>query len=263
MKRIICLILAIMMPMIYKCIIIDDEPHAIEALKRYIERTPQLSLINSYTDPTVALLQILEAESVDLIFLDIDMPEISGIELAKLIRRQTAKLIFTTSHTKYAYEAFEVKADAYLLKPYSLAKFISTVQDLAPAAKEEALVQPNADKDVNFFFIKSKEDNHKLVKVIYDDIIAVESKQNYVLLLTTNKNILAYMSLTEIANRLTKKMGFIQLHRSFIIHIKYILSVEGNTITMKNGKQIIIGDYYRKEFLDYLNKHVFKAKRKE
>jgi len=116
----------------YKCIIIDDEPHAIEGLKGYMASTPQLNLVKSYTDSLAALKDIQESEPVDLIFLDVDMPTINGIELAKEIRNKTAKLIFTTAHTKYAFEAFEVNADGYLLKPYSIGKFIIAINRLFP-----------------------------------------------------------------------------------------------------------------------------------
>src|SRR3982750_1482359 len=112
----------------YKCIIIDDEPQAIEGLKTYLAATPQLELLASYTDPVIALKEIVERDNVDLIFLDVDMPKINGIELAKVIRNKTKKLIFTTAHTKYAFDAFEADADAFLWKPYSLGKFIITIE---------------------------------------------------------------------------------------------------------------------------------------
>lgn len=247
---------------IYECVIIDDEPHAVEALKRYISKTEKLALVNFFTDPVVALQYLSNSDPVDLILLDIDMPEISGIELAKMIRRKTSKLVFTTAHTKYAFQAFEVKADDYLLKPYSLAKFMSTIEFLFPSVQKEQSHDEIHLENMDFVFIKSKDDNSKLIKIRYDEIVVIESKLNYILVQTKELDILTYMSLTEISNKLTKEMGFIQLHRSFILNTEHIKTIEGNTISMDNGKKLSIGDYYRKDFNDFINTKLLKGKRK-
>lgn len=243
----------------YKCIIIDDEPHAIEGLKKYIKQTEQLILVKSYSDPIIALREISFSDTVDLILLDIDMPEISGIELATAIRHKTSKLVFTTAHTKYGFQAFQVKADGYLLKPYTLADFLQTIHALFVIGSHG---DPKLAKKENFFFIKSKEDNPKLIKILYDDIIAVESNLNYIHIHTIHKKILTYMSLTEISNKLTEEKGFCQFHRSFIINTLHIESIQGNTITMNKGKKMTVGDYYRKGFNEFINKKLVKAKRK-
>lgn len=244
----------------YKCIIIDDEPHAIEGLKKYISHTEELTLVNSYTNPVIAMQEIMSSDIVDLILLDVDMPEISGIELAKAVRQKTSKLVFTTAHTKYGFEAFQVKADGYLLKPYTLAKFLSTIQALFQVENHSA---KKLDETETFFFIKSKEDNPKLLKILYDEIVAIESKLNYILIHTMHKSILTYMSLTEISNKLTEEKGFNQFHRSFILNTQHIESIEGNTIVMNNGKKMTVGDYYRKGFNEFINKKLVKAKRRQ
>jgi DNA-binding LytR/AlgR family response regulator len=243
-------------------VIIDDEPHAVEALKKYVSKNEKLILVNFFTDPIAALQNLLNSDPVDLVLLDVDMPEISGIELAKMIRQKTSKLVFTTAHTKYAFQAFKVKADDYLLKPYTLATFMSTVESLFPNLRLEIDHNHSLARNTNFFLIKSKEDNLKLVKVRYDEIVAIESKLNYVLVVTTSTNVLTYMSLTEISCKLTPEMGFIQLHRSFILNTQHISSIEGNTITMDNGKRVSVGDYYRKDFMDFINTRLLKGKRK-
>ena len=241
----------------YKCIVIDDESHAIEGLKRYITSMPELILVNSYTDPLKALKAIAENEPVDLIFLDIDMPKINGIELSKEIRSKTNKLIFTTAHTKYAYDAFEANADAYLLKPYSLGKFMITVNKLfaADGSKE------NVKKD-DFFFVKSKEEDLKIVKIRYDDIIAIESKQNYVMIHTMHKKVLTYVSLTEITKLLEDIPGFVKLHRSFIVKQDEIETIDGNLVKMSNGIQITVGELFRKEFNSFVSEKLMKAGKK-
>jgi len=247
--------------MIFNCIIIDDEAHAIEGLKRYIEKTPKLKVLKTYTDPVTALSEIRRLDNIDIIFMDVDMPEISGIDLSREIRNRTKKLVFCTAHTKYGYEAFEVKADAYLLKPYTLAKFISTIDDIL-AVGESLKEEKEAGETEDYFFVKSKEDNLKLIKVFYNDIIAVESKLNYVMIHTTKKALLTYMSLSEISGKFRDLKGFVQFQRSFIIAEKHIDSIAGNTIYMNGDLQLTVGDYYKKDFNEFLNSKLLKAKRK-
>jgi DNA-binding LytR/AlgR family response regulator len=242
----------------YKCIIIDDEAHSIEGLKKYIELIPSLTLIKTYTDPLQALLELSVGECVDLILMDISMPHITGIELSKQIREKTDKLIFTTAHTKYGYEAFEVSADAYLLKPYSLTKFASTIAKLLPPKPGN---KPDSPAD-DYFFVKNKDENHKLIKVRYEDVIAVESQQNYVMIYTTRQKILTYMSLTEISNILGQFTNFVKYHRSFIINKEHIDSIIGNTLKMSNGIQITVGENFKKDFTAFMEKKLLKAGRK-
>jgi DNA-binding LytR/AlgR family response regulator len=243
------------------CIIIDDEPHAIEGLKKYISKMPELLLLNAYTDPVLALEKLLDDDPVDLVFLDIDMPEISGIELAQAIRHKTKKLVFTTAHTKYGFEAFEVNADDYLLKPYSFAKFTLTLRKLFPKVEIEDYKSTSNLSTEGFFFIKSKGENQKLIKVKIENIVAVESQQNYIQIHTQDKTILTYMSLTEVSNKLTEQSGFLKFHRSFILNISYIESIEGNTIQMTNGKKITVGDFYRKDFTNFIRNKSVKSKK--
>lgn len=246
----------------FKCVIIDDEPHAIEGLKNYIEKVPELQLYKSYTNPVLALRDISQQEKVDLILLDIDMPEISGIELAKLVRERTSMLVFTTAHTRYGYDAFTVKADGYLLKPYSLARFLEVIEEILSKSKRK-LIQDTSSTRSEFMFIKSKDDNHKLIKVWFDDIVAVESKNNYIHLYTKDRGITTYMSLTEISKQLPERKGFIQFQRSFILGIKHIESIDGNVVAMVNGKKITVGDYYKKDFAAFVSCYLLKAKRKD
>ena len=243
----------------YKCIIIDDEAHSIEGLKKYIELIPSLILVKCYTDPLQALLELSGAERVDLILMDISMPHITGIELSKQVREKTDKLIFTTAHTKYGYEAFEVSADAYLLKPYSITKFASTIAKLFPPKPE---IEEDKNQFDDYFFVKNKDENHKLIKVRYKDVIAVESQQNYVMIYTVKQKILTYMSLTEIANILGQFPDFVKYHRSFILNKEHIDSIIGNTLRMANGVQITVGENFRKDFTAFMEKKLLKAGRK-
>ncbi|MFC3561122.1 LytR/AlgR family response regulator transcription factor [Pedobacter jamesrossensis] len=241
-----------------RCIIVDDEPHAIDGLKRYFEAMPDLELVKTFTDPVKAMIEIVAGEAVDLILLDVDMPGISGIELGKSLRDKTNKMVFTTAHSKYAYDAFELEADAFLLKPYSLSKFISTINKLFPKNASESELADNDD----FMFVKSKEDNLRLLKIFYKDIVAVESRLNYVQIHTLEKSVTTYISLTEIAKKLMVFDRFVQFQRSFILAKDYIEYVEGNCIKMQNGTKITVGEYYKKYFNEFVDSKLLKAKRR-
>jgi DNA-binding LytR/AlgR family response regulator len=187
------------------------------------------------------------------------MPNISGIELASQIRNKCSKLIFTTSHAKYAIDAFDVLADAYLLKPYSYSKFAFTINRLffenptmeLPPKKEE------------FFFVKNKEQDHMAVSVKYADIVAFESFHNYVKIHTTQKIIIAYLSLKDVKEQLHLDEKFIQIHRAFIISTAHISSIDGFRINLSNGLGFSVGESYKSEFKESLtNKIVISSRRK-
>ncbi len=234
--------------MMYSCVVIDDETHAIEGIKKYIDNVPELKLVASYTDPLVALTEIGALGQIDVIFLDVDMPKITGIELAKEIRSMTHKLVFTTAHTKYAYDAFKADADDYLLKPYSLGQFLICINKLFPKTEQRQKVEEKTKNKDDFFFVKSREESPKLVKINYADILMVESKRNYVLIYTKHKQVLTYMSLTEIVNSLHEHSDFIQLQRGFVVKKEAIESVDGHSVKIINGVELIVGENYRKDF---------------
>lgn len=243
----------------YECIIIDDEPFAIDWLKNYISFIPNLIVIKCYTNPLEALMEITKGNMVDLILIDIDMPQITGIELSREIRQKTRNLIFSTAYRQYGYEAYEVEADAYLLKPYTITKFARTMAKLFPGNDEAKTEIKSAD---DFFFVKNKDEHLKIVKINYAEVVAVESKQNYVLIHTLSKKVLTYMSLTEISKILNQLQNFVQFQRSFIIGKEHIDSIDGNTIRMVNGLQITVGEYYRKDFMTFLTDKLIKTGRK-
>ena len=243
----------------YECIIIDDEPFAIDWLKNYIGLVPNLRLVKCYTDPLEALMEITAGSLVDLILLDVDMPRVSGIELSKEIRKKTRKLVFSTAYKQYGYDAYEVEADAYLLKPYTFSKFAGTIAKIFSGEDE---IRTGIKATDDFFFVKNKNENLKIVKIMYADVVAVESKQNYVLIHTLSKKVLTYMSLTEMSKILNQLHNFVQFQRSFILGKDHIDSIDGNTIKMVNGLQITVGEYYRKDFSAFLTDKLIKTGRK-
>jgi two-component system LytT family response regulator len=242
-----------------KCIVIDDDIHAVSGIKTYINNITNIQLIHSYTDPIQALNEITAGDNVDIVFMDVDMPMISGIELSKAIRHKTDKLIFTTSHSKYAYEAFEMYASAYLLKPYTFARFAETINRLFPHTPNVQNVTVKQDDD--YFFVRNKSEKNSLIKVRYTDIVAIESLQNYVRIFTLNETIVSYIALSEIKIILKGFPNFAQAHRSFIIAKNYIEKVEGNTLKMINDLKINIGNSYRDSIQDYIKEKTIKTNR--
>lgn len=239
-----------------KCIAIDDQHESIEGLEKYISDTPNMRLVTSYTDPVVALLEIGKLTKVDVIFLDIQMPQISGIELAKAIRSKTRKLIFTTSHSEFALDAFEAEADAYLLKPYNYAKFALTIARLF---EDEFM----GSEEEYFFFVKSKEENNKAIMLKYKDIISFESFHNYIKIHTVEKTIIAYLTLRDVREQLNIKSGFIQLHRGYIIAIDHIKHIEASKITLSDSSIITVGDIYQDDFRRFLKENLIISNRKK
>lgn len=235
----------------FSCILIDDEPHALAALRDYLSHLPDIEIVGAFLDPIEALTAINNSDSVDLVLLDVNMPKLSGVELASLIRSKTRKLVFTTGHAKYAYDAFEVQADAYLLKPYSLTKFLDTIQKLG--------LQDKSEVEQDYFFIKSRTDNLKMVKIMFDDILAVESNLNYIKICTPTKNVVTYMSLNDMWKLLSKRPNFIKVHRGFIIQTSHIKMIEGNTLELDDGTKVTVGENYRKKFAEFLNQKTIKA----
>jgi DNA-binding LytR/AlgR family response regulator len=165
----------------YTCVIIDDEQFVINWLTGYVNATPNLILIKTYSDALDALTEFSGQEMVDLILLDIEMPLISGLDLSLKIRHLTRKLVFITAHRHYAYEAFEAAADGYLLKPFTLSRFAATVAKLF-LDPQSAAGKPAEEE---FFFVKNKLEDAKLVSVRYRDIVAIESKRNDILIHTS------------------------------------------------------------------------------
>jgi len=228
----------------YQCIIIDDEPHAVEHLKDLVELMPNLALVKTYTDPILALTEISAYKHpVDLILMDIEMP-ISGIELFEQIKHKTHKLVFVTAwmHDYYG-PALRALPDACLLKPVALEKFAPVINKLFPAPK------PPAD---DYLFIKCTDDS-VYSKINCRDIVAIESKGHYVLIYIAGQEVPANISLSEIKNKLnTSGEHFLQVHQSFIIGTRHIITVDGNKVTLADKRDIIVGGNYRKDFTTFL-----------
>ena len=230
----------------YKCYAVDDEGYAVEKISDYISQYSGLTLLRSFTSPLSALKDILSRDAVDIIFLDIDMSEMSGLELAKRVRHKTRKLVFISGHSKFGYEAFQADANGYLLKPYSFAKF-QVLLDKLFDVKDSAI-------DTNNYILVKRRDCSLHVKLKIDEIVSIEASLHSILIVTLNGQIEVGMSLKEAKALLTSRMQFIQVHRSFIISLNHISGIDRNNLKMIGNSLVPIGKSYR----DAVREIVFK-----
>ncbi|RAJ26906.1 LytR/AlgR family response regulator transcription factor [Pedobacter cryoconitis] len=230
--------------MIRSCYIIDDELHGIEVLAKYVQQTPGLELIGTETDPLEALRKISTKEiKPDITFLDVEMPELSGIELSYLIRDKT-EIVFSTAFKNYAYRAYDANAIDFLLKPISYERFLQAL-DKIYAKKNTAPIEPVN----NFIFIQpDNKKNH--LKLNTDEITHIEGLSNYVKIHTQSEKVYTiYTSLKLILEKLPPSL-FLRSHKSFIVNLKFVEVINGNEITIKGNHIIPIGGFFRKELMN-------------
>ncbi|HYJ62279.1 MAG TPA: LytTR family DNA-binding domain-containing protein [Parafilimonas sp.] len=228
------------------CIIVDDEPMARKVLEEYIEDVDFLILIGKAENPVKAT-ALLDSNKVDLMFLDINMPRMSGIDFL----RSALKLpltIMTTAYTEYAIEGFELDVLDYLVKPFSFERFLKA----AIKAKEYCELQnkptTTLNESNNYFFVKC---NGKIEKIFYEELIYVEAMLNYVILHMADKKLIVYLTIKSIAEQLPETI-FLKIHKSTIINTSKIKSIEGNEIDMGKAKVVIsqnLHDNVMKEIL--------------
>lgn len=229
-----------------KCLIVDDEAPAIRLLTSYVNQVSFLELVASTTS-SIEAIQIIEKETLDLVFLDIQMPTITGIQLSKIINDKMA-VIFTTAYPQFALESYELNAIDYLLKPFEFERFYTAVLKVKPRTKTSEKTTNSKD----FIFIKTDGKNN-FEKVFIDDILYVESLRNYVSIHLENREIITYNTLKHFEIELLSK-GFIKVHKSFIVAIQNIQKTDSLNVYLSNGKNLPIGDTYKKKFFEAIDK---------
>lgn len=240
--------------MIIKCAIVDDEPLAVELLASYVSKIPFLELCGKYNNATDALHGIGE-QPVDLLFLDIQMPELNGLELSKMIPEGT-RIVFTTAFNQYAVDGFRVNALDYLLKPISYADFLEASNkalqwfQLVQQSEQPAPATASAGEEPRSIFVKSE---YKLLQINLDDIRYIEGLKDYVKIYTEQSPhpILSLMNMKAIEQMLPASR-FIRVHRSFIVQKGKIREIERNRIVF-GDVYIPIGDSYKQAFQDFIN----------
>lgn len=230
----------------FKCIIVDDEPPATRILRNYVEKVSFLEEVGIFNDSLKAL-EFLNSNKVDVIFLDIQMPQLTGLQLSRIISKDV-KVIFTTAYPDFALEGFELNAVDYLLKPIAFERFYQAVSKLNSEVKTEVITNNTAE----FIFIKTDGKN-KFQKVILDDVLYVESLQNYVCIHTQKQQIITHSSLKNVIESLPEN-DFIQIHKSYVTALKHIESTDSFSVFI-NGKELPIGATYKDAFFEQIDKN--------
>ncbi|MGE0076812.1 MAG: LytR/AlgR family response regulator transcription factor [Bacteroidales bacterium] len=234
-----------------RCIVVDDEPLALDLLESYVLKTPFLELAEKFASPYQAM-QYLNSNPIDLIFLDIQMPGITGIELSKVLQNGP-KIIFTTAYSQYALEGFKVDALDYLVKPFNYTEFLKAANKALTwfsLVDKQVNVKSDDDED-NAIFVKSE---YKLLKIEFDKIIYIEGLKDYVKIYLTDlpKPILTLMTLKSLEERLPSSQ-FMRVHRSYIVCLSKITTIERSRIVF-GSTYIPIADGYKDKFQEFLDK---------
>ncbi|MBS7566033.1 response regulator transcription factor [Mucilaginibacter sp. Bleaf8] len=234
-----------------RCLVVDDEPLALHIIEDYIAKVPFMELVKSTTSPIEAL-TLVQDGGIDLVFLDVQMPELTGIQFLRIANGK-AKVILTTAYPQYALEGYDLDAVDYLLKPIAFDRFFKAAQKvqavLQPAAKivekeEPAPVQqPQQDFVNDFIFVKTE---HKIQKVYLHNILFIEGLKDYISIFTPTERIITLQNMKKVEDALPEP-HFIRVHRSYIVALNKIDSIERSRICI-GDKIIPIGDTYRDEF---------------
>lgn len=238
----------------FKCIIVDDEALARQVVRTYLEDLPEYEIIAECKNAIEAM-NILSSESIDLMFLDINMPKLSGLSFLKTLNNPPL-VIITTAYKEYALEGYELDVVDYLNKPFSFERFLkalSKVKDRLSThentiEKEEKIHKSHTN--VDFVFIKA---DKKTYKLSFDEILYIEALGDYVKIYTTNEIIVSYLTLKKLEQILPYEL-FPRVHKSYIISLSKIKSIEGNMVNIENEK-ITVGASYRKNFFKLIQSH--------
>lgn len=234
------------------CLIVDDEPLALSLTESYVRKTPYLDCVGKCSNAIEAM-HLLNSLKIDLLFLDIQMPELNGIQFSKTLSRDI-KIIFTTAFNEYAVEGFKVDAVDYLLKPFDYGEFLRAANKAREwisllNAKQQPLVRTEQQEEEQFIFVKSE---YKQVKIILSDILFIEGLKDYVKIwLDGNpKPVMTIISLKALEGELPADK-FMRVHRSYIIALHKVESVERSQAVIGNMR-ITVADQYREKFLDFI-----------
>ncbi len=233
-----------------RCLVIDDEKLARDYIKNYISKIPQLELVGDFNSPLKAT-EIIKKGGVDLLFLDIQMPDITGVDFIKSLANKP-EVIFTTAYQEYALEGFNLNAIDYLLKPFSFERFFQAVNKVidklennnAPDNFPQENLPSQASVGEDFLTIRA---DRKFYKINFDEIIYIEGQKAYVSFYTHKKRITALASLKDLEESLPQDQ-FIRIHKSYIVSIKEIASLEGNMIEV-GEQQLPVGKSYKETVL--------------
>lgn len=232
------------------CLIVDDEPNAVQLLEDHIRKVPFLQLKAKCYD-AFEVLEFLKSDTVQLIFMDINMPQLSGMDLAAMLPKDQ-HIIFSTAYANYALEGYEYNAVDYLLKPVTFKRFMQAVtkaQSLFAQPRQEAVVK-EIPAHAGYIFVKS---GKQLIKVEYDKVLYLEALKEYVNIVTADSKMMIYKRMKELEEQLPA--NFIRIHNSYIVNIDHIQHIADNQVVIGKAK-LPVSTSYREAFLQLVNKRL-------
>ncbi len=237
-----------------RCLTVDDEPHALQLLQLYIEKTPFLELAAATTSPWEAL-DLLKAGQVDLLFLDIQMEDLTGLQVLDLAGK-TCPVILTTAYSEYALKGYEYRVTDYLLKPFSFERFLKAVTPLAHAPSPEPpdtnpTASPTIQATADSLFVKG-DAKHKYHKINLKEVCYIEGLRNYVYFICQAHKVITLQNLKSLETELPTDR-FVRIHKSYIVNIDQVEEVEGNSLLVQ-GKRLPIGGAYRERFYELIKR---------
>jgi two-component system, LytTR family, response regulator len=234
---------------IINCLVLDDEQHAIDVLEEHIKDTPYLHLTIATTDIKEAI-TTLNKEAVDLIFLDVQMPGITGIEFIEMLKGNY-HIVISSAYSQYAMDAFEHDVVDFLLKPVTYPRFLKATQKvihLVKAAQVLKIAEPDTETHM---FVKNGVKG-KVLKIPFEELDYAEAQKNYVCFYLHHGQIITYMTITEAEGKLPAK-NFLRVHRSFIVNMNNIIAIEGNLLTLRNREyKVPVGESYKEKLFSIL-----------
>lgn len=236
-----------------RCMIVDDEPLAIAVLEKYIAEIPDLQVVAT-CDNAIAAFETLRNMEVDLIFLDIEMPQLSGLDFVKTLE-QPPSVIFTTAHRNYAFEGYELDAVDFLLKPISFGRFLKSVSKVHRIATPESSPSSATTEDAPLTFIYVKEDK-KMIKVYLDEVQYIESRKDYVVIQSAQQSVSTKQQISYLEQKLPEDQ-FLRIHRSYIIALNKIKAFNHQEIELERGEVFPIGRSFKAATLAKLNKNEY------
>lgn len=234
-----------------RCVILDDEPMAVALLSKYVEKIPSFELIKATTNP-FEVLQLIAETTINLLFIDIQMPELTGLQMMEMLGNKT-KFVITSAYSEYALNGYEHNVVDYLLKPISFDRFYKSVQKIETLFKE-AITEEAAkveEKPDEFLFVKT---DGKLVKICLTDLLLIEGLKDYLYLHLKNEKLIVLDTLKDFENKLPTP-DFMRIHKSFIIRLDQIETIERNRIFIQN-KIIPIGETYKNKFQEWVKSYL-------
>lgn len=226
------------------CLIVDDEVLAQEVIEHYLSRIEGMVVIGKCKNAIEAF-AALNKNQVDLMFLDIKMPEISGLDFIRSLKHPP-RIILTTAFTEYALEGYELDVMDYLLKPVSFERFLKAVDKVRQGQTREAVSSIAQTVEADSFYVKS---DRKLVQIIPSEIIYIESQKNYLLIHTQTQKVMTYSTLNNMEEELRHFPDLIRIHKSFIINKRFVKQLDNNIILLSNGSEIPLGNSFRDLFI--------------